>query len=92
VTPLDLRAMVAVMRELGVAQADGIVLGPEPTKAQATIAKASAGVQVDPEELARAKRQQALEEARQEIRDKVGADLSDEECDRMLPAEMRSVA
>jgi hypothetical protein len=32
-TPDELRALVSAMRELGVIQADGVILGPVPTKA-----------------------------------------------------------
>jgi hypothetical protein len=79
--------MVAVMRELGVQACDGIVLGPPPTKLEVLERKADAGEVIDAEELAAERRRQKIAAARQEIRDKVGADLSDEECDRFIKPE-----
>lgn len=47
-TPAELREMVAVMRELGVEQCDGIVLGPSPSKLELLERKAA---DTDPREL-----------------------------------------
>lgn len=88
----QLRELVASMRELGVASAFGVVLGPEPGKAEKLaqeLAKADGVAKVKlteelREELARVKRA----EQRQQIRDMIGdADMTDEACDKYLPAE-----
>ena len=86
-TPSELREFVAVMREVGAVQAEGIVLGPPPTKLGALEAKAAQGAEVDAQELAEERKRQRREELRQEVRDKVGADLPDEDCDRMIKTE-----
>ena len=83
-TPAELRAMVAAMREVGAVQADGIILGPPPTKLEQLETKQAKGELVDREELEAERQRQAIAAARQEIRDKVGADLSDAECDRFI--------
>lgn len=83
-TPQELRAFVAVMREVGAVQAEGIILGPEPTKLATLEAKAAKGEQVDPAQLEAERRRARLEELRQEVRDKVGQDLPDAVCDRMI--------
>lgn len=83
--------MVGVMRELGVVQCDGITLGPEPTKLQALEFRAKETPDlVDLTELEAERQKQRLAEARQDIRDKVGADLTDAQCDRFIRAEALS--
>lgn len=86
-SPQELRDLVGVMRELGVIQADGVILGPTPTKLEQLESKHAQGELIDREELEAERHRQRIAAARQEIRDKVGADLTDEQCDRYLRPE-----
>ena len=76
-----LRALVPIMRELGVEEAFGVVLGPPPrplTKLEAIAARPDA----TPEEREAAKRDDRIEAERQRVADLLGVDLelmSDEE-------------
>lgn len=87
-----LRRLVPVMRELGVLQAFGVILGPPPPKAVVLEAR----TQSEPEntqirqELAEEMRRHRLEQAREEIRLDLAAsnpNLSDEECDALIGPE-----
>jgi DNA-binding Lrp family transcriptional regulator len=76
-----LRRRVALMRELGVIQAFGIILGPEP-RAPSRIEKLKKEVLDDDP---RAKKLLALEEAREEIRSRIGNwDISNEKLDELV--------
>lgn len=76
------RKHVALMRELGIAEAFGIVLGPAPmipTKLEVLEKKAAV------EDTKEARRDARVEAAREDIRAKLGQwDLSAEQCDRVL--------
>jgi hypothetical protein len=78
----QLRAMVALMRELGVVVAFGITLGPEPRPpTRIEVLEKKAVVEDTPE----ARMLARVENAREEIRARLGQwDLSAEQCDRML--------
>lgn len=80
----DIRSRVALMRELGILQCDGLLLGPEPrppTRIEALQKK------VDLEDNASTRRDLRVEEARFEMRAKLNAwDISDSVIDRHLPA------
>lgn len=79
---LSFRARVALMRELGVITAFGITLGPEPrAPSKLESLETKAAVEDTPE----ARRAARIENAREDIRAKLGQwDLSAEQCDRML--------
>lgn len=68
----DLRDLCTCMRELGVLQAFGVVLGPAPVPAKEAAAT--------PE----AKREARIAAARQDVRDKIGRELTDAEADRYI--------
>jgi len=78
----ELRVTVALMRELGVIAAFGITLGPEPrAPSRVEALEKKAAVEDTPE----ARRDAHVENAREDIRAKLGIwDLSAEQCDRML--------
>lgn len=83
----ELEAIVPVMRRLGVAQAFGVVLGPEPTKVE-TLARA-VEEKPTPEleaELRKAKRQAEIEELR-DLLSANGHEYTDEQLERLLPPE-----
>lgn len=96
-SPAELSDFVRAMRDLGVVQAFGIVLGPEPTK----LAKLEAEKRAAPpektaaldEEIARELREARIEAARQEVRDKLAATAREytvEQIDSMIdPAVFR---
>ena len=70
-----LRAQVALMRELGVVQAFGIVLGPEPR----------APAKEMPQMTAEERRTERINAARDELRARLGMwDLPAEKCDALL--------
>ena len=73
-----LRRIVPVMRSLGVVSWDAITLGPEPVKHVPVV------------ETAADKRQTRLDEARQEMRDRLAAvgTYTDEQIDKFLPPEL----
>ena len=75
----DLRILVRIMRELGVVECVGVRLGPEPPKA----------VHIAPETPAE-RRQSRLEQAREEMRDRLAAtgSYTDEQIDKYLPPEL----
>jgi hypothetical protein len=87
----SLRSLVPVMRELGVLQAFGVILGPPPPRVVALAAKAEANPEdaAVSQELAEELRRGRLQAARDEIRLQVSAsgDMSDEDCDRLLGPE-----
>ena len=67
-----------MMRELGVVQAFGIVLGPEP-RDPLTAVKETA--EMTPEE----RRAQRIEDAREAVRAKIGDwGMTDEKCDKLI--------
>lgn len=77
-----LRRRVALMRELGVASAYGIVLGSEP-RAPSRIEKLKKAA--ESEDDPRAKRTLALEEAREEMRAKLGNwEIPNEKLDELI--------
>ena len=69
VTPDELRALVAVMRDLGVVSCDGIVLGPAPTRLE----QLRHAPEQDPGERQRLERLARREAVLQEYRDKLAA-------------------
>ena len=74
----DFRTTVAVMRELGVVQAFGIVLGPEPRVPLAVVKELA---ELTPAE----RRAQRIEDAREAVRAKLGDwDMADEKCDKLI--------
>lgn len=81
-TPSDLEAMVAMMRKLGVIECDGIVLGP-PVASGAS----------SPELTEAEKHANRIAQARQDIRDRLGAvggyDMPDVVIDRYLPPDLQ---
>lgn len=87
-----LRRLVPVMRELGVLQAFGVILGPPPPKAVALEIKAAAepdNAEVR-QELAEELRRAKLYDLREGIRLDLAAtrpDMSDEECDELIGPE-----
>ena len=83
-----LREAVALMRELGVLQCGGVTLGPEPRPSEALVRKMAtappAEAAILKEELETELRRQRLDAARQDVKDKLGRDVSDEEADRFI--------
>jgi hypothetical protein len=84
--PDELQALVLKMRELGVLQADGVVLGPVPPRAAQLDARAAQGAPVQ-QELAEAIRAEKLYALREDVRLQLAAsrpNISDEECDALI--------
>ncbi len=82
----EVAELARVMRELGILQACGVVLGPPPPRAEA-IAAAVARGDAEPQELAEEKRRARIEDARGEKRLELaatGRTYSDEEIDRFI--------
>jgi hypothetical protein len=92
-TPDDLRALVAAMRELGVLEADGVKLGPAPTTRQDL--ETAAKNERDPATrkqlqaaVAEEKRREFVESWHAETREMLAAaspNATDEECERYRP-------
>lgn len=87
----DLEGLVSSMRRLGVVSAFGVVLGPEPTRAEDLARAASAAGDTErpkmTQELAEELRRVRIERAREDMRDTLaatGRDYSDEDIDRLL--------
>lgn len=75
---LEFEALVRTMRELGVITAYGITLGPEPIRHMPVV------------ETAADKKQARIDDARQEMRDRLAAvgSYTDEQIDKFLPPEL----
>ena len=92
-TDQDFRSLVASMRELGVLQAFGVTLGPEPTRLQKLEAEGKQRKLTKAEELevARETLEARIQGARQDMRDALahnGISYTDEQIDRLLPPEV----
>ncbi len=88
-SPDELQALVLKMRELGVLQADCVVLGPVPPKAAQLDARAAHGAPVQ-QELAEALRLEKLTALREDVRLQLAASrpsITDEECDALIGPE-----
>lgn len=83
-----LRWRVKLMRELGIVQLADTILGPEPkTPTPLEKLQKQAAETSDPKEAARVRRELRIENARQELRDKlahIGDDIPNERLDPML--------
>jgi hypothetical protein len=84
-SPQELRNLVATMRALGVVQADGVILGPEPRTAPVADPPSSAG------ERAEWDRQQRREAALDALRWRVPG-ATDAELERLLSPEIRNAS
>ncbi len=85
-SPDELQALVLKMREFGVLQADGVVLGPVPPVVTSLTAKAAQGAPVQ-QELAEAIRADKLYALREDVRLQLAASrpsITDEECDALI--------
>lgn len=92
--PNDLPGLVQIMRDLGVVQAFGVVLGPEPSKvtkleAEAREATPERKAQIN-QEVAQELREQRIAELYDEYRNLLaatGKEYSEEELKRFIPPE-----